>query len=174
MSDLNSTQTETLPPDKVGRFLYAWSKWSAYGGVVLLVVICILCTVSVLGRWLFNTPIKGDVEIVQIACAMAVAAFLPYAQMKNAHVIVDFFTLKAPKIVRRVLDILANVLLSGVGFFLAWRSLLGMLSTKNSNSTTMILALPEWWAHLTIAPGLFLLGLTAFYTAWQHIRSYGC
>lgn len=172
MSDSVSAN-RAVPSDAFGRFLYGWSKWSAYGGAAVLAAVCLLCCVSIVGRWLFNTPVKGDVELVQMACAIAVAAFLPYAQMKNAHVIVDFFTLKAPRGVRRVLDIAAALLLGAAGFFLAWRSFLGMTATYRSQTATMILGLPEWWAHLTIAPGLFLLGLTALYTAWRHVCAYG-
>lgn len=163
---------DDMPQDAVGRFLFIWSKWSALGGIVILCLICLLSTASVIGRALFSSPIKGDVELVQVGCVLAVASFLPYAQMKGAHVIVDFFTLKAPKSVRRVLDIVAALIFAVVAFVLAWRSYFGMISAYKSNSTTMILGLPEWWAHLTITPGLFLLGLTALYTAWRHISAY--
>mgnify|MGYP002151191863 CR=1 FL=1 len=80
------------PQDALGRFLLGWSQLSALCGVALLLGICLLSTWSVLGRALFDSPVMGDVEIVQIICSLAIASFLPYAQMKNAHVIVDFFT----------------------------------------------------------------------------------
>ena len=79
------------PQDALGRFLLGWSQLSALCGVALLLGICLLSTWSVLGRALFDSPVMGDVEIVQIICSLAIASFLPYAQMKNAHVIVDFF-----------------------------------------------------------------------------------
>ncbi len=68
---------------------------------MLLFGACALSVYSVVGRWLFDAPVLGDVEMVQMACALAIAACLPYAQMKNAHVIVDFFTANASVGVRR-------------------------------------------------------------------------
>lgn len=155
------------PKDKFGRFLMAWSKLSAMGGVAILVAICLLSTASVIGRAVFDTPIKGDIELVQIGCSLAIASFLPYAQMKKAHVIVDFFTLKAPKVVRQYLDIFAAILLGVVALILMWRSYFGGVAAYKNGTTTMILGMPEWWSHLTIAPGFFLLSLTAFYSAWR-------
>lgn len=160
------------PADMLGRFLWGWSKMSALGGVVILVGICLLSTASVIGRAVFSTPIKGDVELVQIGCALAIASFLPYAQMKKAHVIVDFFTIKAPVVVRKYLDIFAAVLLGMVALVLMWRSYFGAVIAFKNGTKTMILGLPEWWAHLTIAPGFFLLALTAFYTAWRFFKRY--
>ncbi|AKG17739.1 hypothetical protein MBO_09563 [Moraxella bovoculi 237] len=160
------------PADALGRFLWGWSKLSAFGGVAILVGICLLSTASVVGRAVFNTPIKGDVELVQIGCALAIASFLPYAQMKKAHVIVDFFTIKAPIVVRKYLDIFAAVLLAMVALVLMWRSYFGAVTAFKNGTKTMILGLPEWWAHITIAPGFFLLALTAFYTAWRFFKRY--
>lgn len=164
---------DDTPKDAVGRFLMAWSKLSAMGGIVILVAICVISTASVIGRALFSAPIKGDVELVQLGCALAIAAFLPYGQMKKAHVIVDFFTLKAPMAVRKYLDIIAAILLGACSLVLMWRSYFGGITAYKNGTTTMILGMPEWWAHLTIAPGFFLLALTSFYTAWQFFRDYG-
>lgn len=166
----DSPTADTLPRDACGRFLLRWSQLSALGGAALLIAVCALSTWSVLARWLFDSPVMGDVEMVQIACSLAIAACLPYAQMKNAHVIVDFFTHTAPPHVRAVLDTLAALLLAIVSAWLAWRSGVGALHTWHSGETSMILGWPQWWAHLSIAPGFFLLTLTALYTAFDMAR----
>lgn len=172
MAELIQTDTGAPPADAAGRFLYACAKgWALFGALVLLAV-CLLSTASIIGRTLFSAPVKGDVELVQIGCVWAVSAFLPYAQLKKAHVIVDFFTLKAPRAVRRFLDTAAALVLAGAAFVLMWRTYFGALGTYRSGSSTMILALPEWWAHLAVPPGFFLLGLCALYTAWRMAAAY--
>lgn len=159
------------PKDAVGRLLWTWSKLSALSGMVILVGICLISTFSVIGRVLFNTPIKGDVELTQIGCSLAISSFLPYAQMKKSHVIVDFFTLKAPFFIKKYLDIFAATLLGVVALILMWRSYFGALSAFQNETKTMILGLPEWLAHITITPGFFLLSLTAFYTTWKFLNN---
>lgn len=167
----DETSESSAPKDALGRFLLAWSQFSALCGVALLIAICALCTWSVLGRALFSAPVMGDVEIVQIVCSLAIASFLPYAQMKNAHVIVDFFTHGASPRVRGWLDMLASFLLGLLSAWLAWRSMIGMLDAYKYGEASMILDWPLWWAHLTITPSFALLTLTAFYTAWVHLRT---
>ena len=174
MSDMFeiTTSQEDYPRNAIGRFLFVWSKLSALCGVIVLIGICIVSTVSIIGRWVFTKPLTGDVELVQIGCAWAIASFLPYAQLKKSHVIVDFFTLKAPRSVRKALDVCAALILAAVALLIAWRTYFGAVGAYSTKSTTMILGVPEWIAHLTITPGFLLLALTAFYTAWQFIVNY--
>ncbi|TVO51383.1 TRAP transporter small permease [Denitromonas halophila] len=155
------------PRDPIGRFLYNWSMLSAIGGSLTLFAICGVSVYSVVGRWLTDEPVLGDVELVQMGCALAVAAFLPWAQMKNAHVIVDFFTHTASPAVRGVLDRIAAVLLMVLAFVISWRSFVGAWEAYETGETTMLLGWPLWWSYTTLGPGFFLLGLTAAYTAWQ-------
>lgn len=171
MAELSTQSLQDVPPDKIGRFLLAWSKLSAIGGALLLLGVCLLSVYSVLGRWLFSSPVTGDVEVVQLGCALAIAACLPYAQMKNAHVIVDFFTQKAPPALRNWLDGIAALCMAAISAWLAWRSLLGAWQTAQTGETSMILGWPQWWAHLNTAPAFVLLSLTALYTAWRLLRA---
>lgn len=162
---------EAGPRDPVGRFLFGWARLSALGGAALLFGACALSVYSVLGRWLFDEPVLGDVEMVQMACALAIAACLPYAQMKNAHVIVDFFTHKAPASWRQALDRLAALLLAIGAAVIAWRSFVGAWEAWQSSESSMILGWPLWWSYLTLGPGFLLLALTALYTAWKGTAS---
>lgn len=158
------------PTDPIGRFLYGWSALSALGGAVVLFLVCILSTYSVIGRWLFSAPVLGDVELVQMGAAISIAACLPYAQMRNAHIIVDFFTLKAPLKLRRFLDVFAALLLAFCAAILAWRSSVGGIDTYQYGESSMILAWPLWWSFITLGPGFLLLSLTSLYSAWRFSR----
>ncbi|MGL1834893.1 TRAP transporter small permease [Rhodocyclaceae bacterium SMB388] len=162
-------QQDTGPRDAVGRFLFVWAKLSALGGAAILFAICILSAYSVIGRWLFASPVFGDVELVQMGCALAIAACLPYAQMKNAHVIVDFFTHNASPALRRRLDRIAALLLAFGASVIAWRSFVGAWEASLTGETGMILGWPLWWSYVTLGPGFMLLALTALYTAWKGV-----
>ncbi len=155
------------PKDPIGRFLYAWSTLSALGGAAILFLVCAISTYSVMGRWLFNQPLLGDVELVQMGAAISIAACLPFAQMRNAHIIVDFFTLWAPLKVRAVLDIFAALLLALVAAILAWRSVAGGFDSYQYTESSMILGWPLWWSFTTLGPGFLLLSITSIYSAWR-------
>ncbi len=164
--------TFVKPTDPIGRFLYAWSVLSALGGAVILFLVCGVSTYSVLGRWLFDAPVLGDVELVQMGAATSIAACLPYAQMRNANIIVDFFTLKAPHKVRLFLDILAALLLVFCSAIIGWKSIVGGLDTYQYNESSMILGWPLWWSFTNLGPGFLLLSITSLYSAWRLYLQY--
>lgn len=154
------------PTDTVGRTLYAVSVGLALIGAAVLFIVCALSAYSVLGRWLFSEPVLGDVELVQMGAALSIAACLPYAQMRNAHIIVDFFTLKAPPKLKKILDIVAALLLAVCAAILGWRSIVGGMEVYQYGESSMILAWPLWWSFALLGPGFILLSLNALYTAW--------
>ncbi|WP_163359815.1 TRAP transporter small permease subunit, partial [Klebsiella aerogenes] len=78
---------------------------AVFGGCVMLAAAAMV-TLSVLSRWLFKAGISGDFEMVQIATAVGVFAFLPLCQWGRGNVFVDTFTLKAPDWLNRGLDTL--------------------------------------------------------------------
>jgi len=76
-------------------------------------------------------------------------------------VFVDFFTLWAPAAIKRFLDAVAALLLSGSAFFLAWRIWEGMLEMREYGETSMVIALPVWWGYIPVSPSFVLLGIAA-------------
>jgi hypothetical protein len=59
---------------------------------------------SVVMRNLAGAPIQGDFELVQMGCAVAVAAFLPFTQLRNGNVFVDAFNLRNAGSEARIAD----------------------------------------------------------------------
>ncbi|AWI81091.1 hypothetical protein CEW87_18030 [Parazoarcus communis] len=131
----------------------------------------IMCVVSVVGRALFNLPIPGDYELVQMMSAMGISMCLPYCQVRKGHVFVDFFTLWAPSGLKRVLDALSALLLSVCSFFLAWRVLDGMMEMREYGETSMVISLSVWWGYIPVVPSFALLGIAALRSAWSDLNN---
>lgn len=134
------------------------------GGVVLLGATAV-CVVSIVGRWLLDTPILGDVELMQLSCIAAIAFFLPWCQTQDAHVRVDFFMQRSSAAAQRALDRAGHGLLAGVMLLLAARTAAGVADMRDAGETTMLLGLPMWIAYLCLVPGLLLSGLIALRAA---------
>lgn len=130
------------------------------GGLVLMAMAA-LVTVSVLGRWGFNTPVWGDVELVQMGTAVAIALFLPYAQLQRAHIQVDFFTQRVSVAARARLDALGTAALGLICLVLAWCAAMAVLEMRASGETTMVLGLPLWTVYVAMVLGLAVTGLIA-------------
>ena len=131
----------------------------------------LMSAASVGGRALFNAPVPGDYELVQMLSAMGIAMCLPYCQLKKGHVFVDFFTLWAPAGLKRVLDSVAALLLAISSFVLAWRVWEGMQEMREYGEASMVIELPIWWGYIPVVPALALLGVTALYTLQRDWRN---
>ena len=140
-----------------------------FGGAVLAAM-TLLATVSVLGRKFFNTPIWGDVELVQMGTAVAIALSLPYAQFRRAHIMVDFFTTRAAPATRARLDAFGTLLLGLVCVLLAWRAAVGVLDMREVGETTMVLGFPIWIVYVAMVIGLAASGVIGLAGAWQQWR----
>jgi len=130
------------PRGPVGRVAYAL----AIAGGALMVATALFSTASVLRRWLLSDPIPGDFELVQIGSGLAVFGCLAYGTLRRSNILVDTFTAWLPTRVTGAIDAFWHLAWAATALFLAERMLLGALETRASNTLTMVLALPTWWA----------------------------
>lgn len=154
--------------DLAGRILEALSKAFAIGGGLIMTALTLMSLYSVLMRNLADRPIQGDFELVQLGCAVAVSAFLPFCQLRGGNIIVDFFSAHASRPVRSKLDGFGALLVGLALGLIAWRTAVGALSAKASSETTMIMGLPVWWAYALMTPPFALAALAGLYGAWRH------
>jgi len=156
------------PTDPVGAALFLACRMLALAGGFVLVAMIVMTLGSIIGRAAFSRPLPGDYELVQLGCAVCVAAFLPFCQMRGGHVIVDFFTASAPPALRAALDALGATLLGIAAAVIAWRLTAGAISLREANDQTTILAVPTWWAVAAMVPSFALLAAAGFYSGWRH------
>ncbi len=131
----------------------------ALAGGALLAGLAALTTVSIVGRWLASQPVTGDVELVQLGVAAAIALFLPYCQLHGSHLIVDFFTARSSGTSQRLLDTIAARATGAVLLLLAWRATIGVIELRAAGETTMVLGVPLWMPYAVMIPGLALAGI---------------
>ncbi|WP_020560140.1 TRAP transporter small permease [Thiofilum flexile] len=149
--------------DALGRFLEKLSEGMAWLAGGIFIAEAVMSVVSVIGRALWNTPVLGDYEIVQVLSAMGIALCLPYCQLRAGHVFVDFFTLRVPRRFNRILDYAALLLLALAAFLVAWRVWAGLLDIKEYGETSMVIGIPIWWGYVPLVWGFAVLGLVALY-----------
>jgi len=142
------------------RLLDALAAALALFGGVLLLLVAVLTVVSVSGRWFASQPLTGDIEVVQLATAAAIALFLPYCQLHGSHLIVDFFTARSSGPAQRRLDVLGSMLAGGLFFLLAWRAGIAVADMRRAGETTMVLGVALWIPYAAMVPGLALAGAT--------------
>ena len=127
------------------------------GGLILLAIVALTC-VSIIGHVFvpFDIglgPIRGIYDMTEIGMAAAIFAFLPWAQLREAHARVDLFEPIMPKIADRSLDLLFNVAMFVVAVVGTWRLYLGMIDKHTYGETTLIAQIPVWQGYAAALVG---------------------
>jgi len=160
---------DLAPMHGVDRVLQRLCDASATVGGIVLVAIASVTVVSVIGRAFFSHPILGDVELVQLGCAVVVASFLPYTQFRHANIIVDFFTSNVSEKTQSKLDAFGTLLYTLVMALVAWRVAVGGVDIKAAQETSMLMALPLWIPYMLMVPGLVLCAVIGLVQTLQHL-----
>ena len=154
--------------DPVGRTLEALAKLLAVIGGLALTGVALMSLYSVVMRNLVGAPIQGDFELAQMGCAVSVAAFLPFTQLRNGNIFVDFFTQRASARTKAALDGLGALVVGLALGLIAWRTGVGGLDAVRNQETTMIMGLPIWYGYAVMTPSIAVASAAAFYGAWRH------
>jgi TRAP-type C4-dicarboxylate transport system permease small subunit len=154
--------------DPVGRLLEALAKLLAVIGGLALTGVALMSLYSVVMRNLVGAPIQGDFELAQMGCAVSVAAFLPFTQLRNGNIFVDFFTQRASARTKAALDGLGALVVGLALALIAWRTGVGGLDAVRNQETTMIMGLPIWYGYALMTPSIAVASAAAFYGAWRH------
>ena len=147
-----------------GRILNNITRgFAIFGGFVLLSAALISIS-SIFGRVVFSSPLLGDFELVEIACAVAIGSFLPLCHLKNGNVVVDFITANLSKSKINILDATSSLIFGCVALFFSCRMILGAQDMYMYKEETMLLAFPIWIPFLPVILSFFLLTICCFYT----------
>ena len=150
--------------------LVALTRPLAIAGGMLMLFIAATVVVSVTMRWLIYASVPGDIELVQIATAVAVFSFLPLCQSHRGNIMVDTFTARLPVRVRNSLDALWDLVYAAMMAIISWRLVIGAWDTIRSNTVSMMLGLPIGWAIAACAAMAAFLSFIAIATAYGLLR----
>nr|WP_319250990.1 TRAP transporter small permease [uncultured Celeribacter sp.] len=109
---------DELPPVQLlGR---AGVVMAALGGVMLTVMMG-LTVCDVIGRYLFNAPIKGAAELTELLLCALIFLGLGAVSLKEDHVTVDLLTDRMPSFIQPYRLVLAGLFSAVVLAVVAWR-----------------------------------------------------
>ncbi|MEY4753273.1 MAG: hypothetical protein RJA44_948 [Pseudomonadota bacterium] len=145
------------------------TAWGLAGGLVFCVLV-LMSIVSIVGRKLFDAPIQGDMELLQMGSAIGAAAFLPLCELHDHHIKVDALTTWMSTRGRAVLDTVAHALLLIVALLLVWRTGLYTIEAKENMEVSTLLLVPLWWPVLLLVPSFVLLALAALHRSVSALK----
>ena len=131
------------------------------GGMILLMMV--VTTVDVCGRYFFNRPLFGAFETIETLMGLVIFAGMPLATAAREHIVVNFLeALLGPrgKAVQAGLFDLACAAVAGV---MAWRIFLRGAALINAREVTLQLAIPRGYIAYAMSA---LLALTSVVFVW--------
>ena len=145
------------------RILQTLANLCAILAGLLLTVITLITCGNLILRNTTGDSMAGAFEMTAVATGAAIALFMPLAQIRQGHIIVDFFTTKLSDATNNKLDKLGAFVLALVFTLLSWRTSLGGMSAFTANSQTMLLCFPEWIVYAAMVPPFALSAAIGFY-----------
>ncbi len=150
------------PPLARGSGLYNFSRRIALIGGFAVVAVSAITVISVIGRYIFSTPITGDYEIVEYGISVAAFFFFAFAHASDSHIIAEFFSSIMSARTRRTLDSIQNLILLAILVILVWRVAVGGIDKFETGDESMFLSMKTWWLHAVGTFGLALFAWVAF------------
>ncbi|GHA43764.1 hypothetical protein GCM10008927_05620 [Amylibacter ulvae] len=131
------------------------------GGIIIFAA-AFFVTLSVVMSNLGFGGIRGEFELVELACATCASLFLPLCQLNRGHVMVDVFTGWIPPATSERIDGLWMLIFAIGWAFLFWRLCIGLDEIHTYGDKTMLLQAPVWWVYI---PAVIGTGLSAVVAA---------
>ena len=129
---------------------------------LLLFGLMMLTTADVIGRYIFNWPLRGAFEITELLLLTLIFAGLPLASRAGEHVTLDFidrlFGARGRERLRRLMDLACGVIILG----LAWRVWVKANKIAAYGDTTEVLRLP-------VGPFVYFMAVMVAVTGIVHL-----
>ena len=144
-------------------------EWMNLASVFIIMYLMFFATAEIVGRYLFNAPIPGHVEIVELIMAGIVFLGIAHTEHLGAHVRMELFITKVLRgrgyHIAEVVSILLSLFV--YGFILVYSLKSTIFSFQMGDSTTY-LYWPTWPSKLAIPVGSFFLCVRFLIEIIQH------
>jgi TRAP-type C4-dicarboxylate transport system permease small subunit len=140
------------------HFLKNLNKWIAISAGFLIIVVTVLIVIDSVGRFLFNKPLIGGVEISILLSAFIVFLGLAYALIQGAHVQFTLFEVMFPPKFRRGCNVFINsvgMLFMALAFYATSRQF--WESWVAGETMMAAVKIPYWLAKFALPIGFLLI-----------------
>jgi TRAP-type C4-dicarboxylate transport system permease small subunit len=128
-------------------------------GMGMLSVLMFLGAADVIGRYLFNKPILGTLEVSEILLAGIVFFGWAYTLSVEGHVRVDFFYLRFPVRAQRIVGFFTSFFSLVLFSLITWRAAKTAIFYWQGNKLVPILKIPVFPFQLFVSLGALALCL---------------
>ena len=144
--------------EKFARSVDKISKVFSHGAMIALFGMMMLGTADVAGRYLFNRPITGTLEIFEILLPILILLSLADTQSNDGHLtagVIDYFRLKPSTRTKILFGV--QVLVFCLFLLILWRGVEASMLTLRSHRLIGNIDVPLWIPQLVVPLGALVM-----------------
>ena len=131
-------------------------------GVGVGLIMVLILTTNVIGRYIFRHPLIGTVEIEELMLVVLVFFGIAYAQLKKRHVSIPFIVDRLPVYLRNIINNVAIFISLLVFVLITWRSIILAKLYWENRVSSLYLEIPLAPFVLIITLGCIIMSLIIF------------
>jgi TRAP-type C4-dicarboxylate transport system permease small subunit len=131
----------------------------AFCAGAVLVALMLVTVVDVVGRYFFNAPLAGVLDLTQIAVVAMVYLGMAWATWCGAHASISVLYDRLPEPVARMLTRLINACSAALFFVIAWRSAVAGIQIREFGQSSQLLLLPLYPLYWVVVVGCTVTAL---------------
>tara|TARA_B100001939_G_scaffold305246_1_gene284098 strand:+ start:2041 stop:2520 length:480 start_codon:yes stop_codon:yes gene_type:complete len=142
--------------------------WALIGGGLLLFLLLINVFGIAFDNITQNVPYT-PYELIQFLMPVIIFNFLPYCELRSAHITFDYFIERFEKRVILLLSIIKSTIVILISTYILHQMIYGMIDYYSFGYETVIMSIPIWLSYPPILMSLFLLILAAIINIKEEI-----
>jgi TRAP-type C4-dicarboxylate transport system permease small subunit len=142
------------------KMLGSVSRWVGYISAVAIILMMLLVTANVIGRYFIREPITGAPEIACLMMIVIVFPALAWVALEGKHIRVDFIMDRFPPLVQTITEGLMLIISLGIYAIISWRSFLAATRSSDVSSLLSIPQAPFYWI-MAVGWALFTISIIA-------------
>jgi TRAP-type C4-dicarboxylate transport system permease small subunit len=131
-------------------------------GMVALAAMMFVTALDVFGRKLFNSPILGSYEIIELLMAISIGLGIAYCGMQKGHINIDLVIMHFSKKANAILGIVTGFIAFVVIGIATWQTIIYITKRISTNAVTTVLYIPIYPFIAVVALGLALYCIVLF------------
>jgi TRAP-type C4-dicarboxylate transport system permease small subunit len=125
-------------------------------GQVFAGIMIVLVAADAIGRYVFNHPIQGALEITELMMVFIVFLTFAYVESKDGHVRVDLIISRLPRKIQPYIEFLDVAISFGIIGIIVWQSVLYSMELWEGGSISAYWGIPIGPFLLVVAFGCLL------------------
>lgn len=138
------------------------SLWAVRLGAVILTLMMLLVFIDVFLRYIFNRPVSGSVEIVEVMMALCIALGMAYTGIVKGHISVELLVSRFSPRAQAALDVFHFLIATIMFLLMGWKTGQQAWVVGRRHVTTTVLEIPIYPFVWVLSVCAALLGLVFF------------